>query len=317
MKIKGLRPLRSLLSQMIRLSLLPLLFILTACQKTMPSYHDLTEKKILFLGDSITHNGHYADLIETSLLLHGQEGEILNLGLSSETVSGLSEEDHPFPRPYLHTRLKKVLEAVKPDVVIACYGMNCGIYHPFSEERFQKYQEGILSIIVEAKEIGAETIILTPPPYASAVKPRPHNPSLPYGFKNPTPEYNEVLQKYADWINTHEEIVSIDLRPTMEPHLAESYLREPVHPNPTGHSYMACAVLKSLGIEPDFTSASFIELLRVVKQQRTSYDLSLLNHLGHGNPNVLKSKRLEIQDAEEKNKEYQEKIEQVLRREFE
>ena len=57
--------------------------------------------------------------------------EFVNCGLSSETVSGLSEDGHAggkFPRPDVHERLDRVLAGVKPDLVVACYGMNCGIY---------------------------------------------------------------------------------------------------------------------------------------------------------------------------------------------
>ena len=60
--------------------------------------------------------------------------EFINAGLPTETVSGLSEEGHAggsFPRPDLHERLERVLPATRPDVVIACYGMNDGIYLPY------------------------------------------------------------------------------------------------------------------------------------------------------------------------------------------
>ena len=66
-------------------------------------------------------------------------------GLPSETVSGLSEPGHAggaFPRPDLHERLERVLEQTRPDLIVACYGMNDGIYHPFTEARFEKYQAG-------------------------------------------------------------------------------------------------------------------------------------------------------------------------------
>ena len=106
-------------------------------------------KRILFLGDSITAAGGFVNMIEVQLQLHGVEPmpELVNAGLPSETCTGLSEPDHPFPRPNVHERLDRALAAVKPDVVVACYGMNDGIYYPFSEERFQKYQEGINRLI--------------------------------------------------------------------------------------------------------------------------------------------------------------------------
>src|SRR5438045_2369180 len=94
-----------------------------------------TARRILFLGDSITYGGSYIDYLEGYLLTRFPEKhwEIINLGLPSETVSGLSEPGHAggsFPRPDLHERLDRALEKVKPDLVFACYGMNDGIYFP-------------------------------------------------------------------------------------------------------------------------------------------------------------------------------------------
>jgi lysophospholipase L1-like esterase len=124
-------------------------------------------KRILFLGDSITAAGGFVNMIELQLRLHGVDPmpELLNVGLPSETCTGLSEPDHPFPRPDVHERLDRALAAVKPDVVVACYGMNDGIYYPFSEERFQKYQEGINRLIEKVHASGAKLVLMTPPPF--------------------------------------------------------------------------------------------------------------------------------------------------------
>src|SRR6056297_631781 len=113
-----------------------------------PSF-PLNAKRIVFLGDSITHAGGYITWVETQLRLQGVEPmpEFVNLGLSSETCSGLSEPDHPFPRPDVHERLDRVLAKTQPDVVVACYGMNDGIYHPFDEGRFAAYRRGIEELI--------------------------------------------------------------------------------------------------------------------------------------------------------------------------
>ncbi len=64
--------------------------------------------------------------------------QLINVGLPSETVSGLSEPGHAggqFPRPDLHERLQRVLEQTKPELVVACYGMNDGIYYPLGDDR--------------------------------------------------------------------------------------------------------------------------------------------------------------------------------------
>src|SRR6476646_10487936 len=86
-------------------------------------------KRVVFLGDSITYSGEYVEFIEAYFTTHFPQRQIefLNLGLPSETVSGLSEDGHAggsFPRPDLHERLARVLEKTRPDTVIACYGMN-------------------------------------------------------------------------------------------------------------------------------------------------------------------------------------------------
>ena len=113
---------------------------------------------ILFLGDSITAAGEYVNDIETYLLASGHQPmpNIVALGLGSETVTGLTEPVHPFPRPNVHDRLDRVLERVKPDAVVACYGMNDGIYHSFSKDRFAAYQQGIRKLIEKSHAIGAK-----------------------------------------------------------------------------------------------------------------------------------------------------------------
>ena len=61
-------------------------------------------RRIVFLGDSITYAGQYVEFIEAyySSRFPERQLEFLNLGLPSETVSGLSEEAMPadnFPGP--------------------------------------------------------------------------------------------------------------------------------------------------------------------------------------------------------------------------
>lgn len=113
-------------------------------------------QRVVFLGDSNTFAGHYISMIDGYLFTRfpDKKFELINLGLPSETVSGLSEPDHPYPRPGVHDRLERVLAKSKPDVVVACYGMNDGIYYPFSEERLKKYQQGIEMLINKVTRSG-------------------------------------------------------------------------------------------------------------------------------------------------------------------
>lgn len=122
-------------------------------------------KRIVFLGDSITNDGHYIVLLEGALRETHPDAVFINLGLPSEGCTGLSEPAHPFPRPNVHERLDRALAKTNPDVVFACYGMNDGIYYPFSEERFQQYQTGINTLIDKVTAHGAKLILMTPPPF--------------------------------------------------------------------------------------------------------------------------------------------------------
>src|SRR4029078_11450793 len=123
--------------------------------------------RVLFLGDSITNAGGYVQYVEAYLLTRfpEQHFQLINLGLSSEGVTGLSEPDHPFPRPNVHERLQRALDKVHPTVVVACYGMNAGIYSPFDAERFGRYQAAIGELREKVRRAGARLTLITPPPF--------------------------------------------------------------------------------------------------------------------------------------------------------
>src|SRR4029453_10646370 len=101
---------------------------------------------IVFLGDSITQGGLYVEYIEAYLATRFPEKRfrVVYAGLSSETVSGPREPDHSRPRPSgVPDRFTRDAASQDPDVIVACYGMNDGNYHPFEPERFEKYKAGV------------------------------------------------------------------------------------------------------------------------------------------------------------------------------
>jgi lysophospholipase L1-like esterase len=257
---------------------------------------------ILVLGDSITAAGHYVDDIETYLLLHDRANlpTLVALGLGSETVTGLTEPVHPFPRPNVHDRLDRVLQTVEPDIVWACYGMNDGIYHPFSEERFAAYQQGIRKLIDKSHAAGAKVVLLTPPPYAGSVISVPGPKSgEPFGYQTPEPRYDDVLARYAKWILSlagEKNVGVIDVRTPLLPHLEKSYEgKDPIHPNRFGHELMAEAILAHLGCQTDNdiieTGVSSREddeewqqVRGLVAKRRRVLDNTLLWEIGHTRP---------------------------------
>lgn len=268
----------------------------TCGESTFP----LTAKRILFLGDSITHAGGYVSWIETQLRLQGVQPlpELINIGLGSETCSGLSEPDHPFPRPDVHDRLQRALAKVKPDVVVACYGMNDGIYHPFSEERFEAYQDGINRLISTVHDAGAKLILMTPPPFdpvplRGTGKLKPAGADR-YAYFAIYENYDDVLRRYAKWImqqNDRVEMV-IDLHTPFVDVLKQTRTRDPqftlspdgIHPNAAGHRLLGEAILQAWGVpsttEPD------PELLKLVTQRMKLLHDAWLTHVGHKRPGV-------------------------------
>jgi lysophospholipase L1-like esterase len=229
---------------------------------TKPSAGDFAlgeREKIVFVGDSITAAGQYVMYIEGYLVTRFPQRtfDVLNVGRGSETLSNLSEVDHPGRRPCLFTRFDADVADFAPTVVVSCYGINDGIYHPFSEERFKHYQEGVRQLITKVRrDLKARLLLLTPPIYDSRNPGQPDvRPEETYGYKRPFADYDKVLGKYAAWLMTlKEEGVTVgDLHAPMALHLKTRRQDTPtfrmsgdtIHPSSTGHLLMAMAALKA------------------------------------------------------------------------
>src|SRR5437764_10450633 len=123
----------------------------------------LAGKRVVFLGDSITQAGGYIGFTTYYLekLYPKKDFDLLGLGLASETLSGLSEAGHAggkFPRPCLFERLGRVLEKARPEVVVACYGMNDGIYQPLDNDRFAAFRKGVTKLAGQCRAAGVKQI---------------------------------------------------------------------------------------------------------------------------------------------------------------
>jgi len=213
-------------------------------------------ERIVFFGDSITQSGQYVEYIEAFLLTRFPEKrfEIINRGISSETLSGTSEIDHDPPRPDAHERFSRDITPLKPDVLVSCFGMNDGNYHPFSEELFAKYKAGVKRLAKRAtNEAKTTLVIMTPPPF-DAYRKRISDPDASHwGYKYSFIGYDDVLERYSRWLLTLRKngFVVADVHSAMNRHLAERrqekvsfYLSgDGVHPNATGHWLMAQTLL--------------------------------------------------------------------------
>ncbi len=301
-------------------------------------WSDLTEKRVLVVGDSITYGGQYVAYLEAYLQLKfpDQSLEILNLGLPSETVSGLSEEGHAggnFPRPDLHERLDRTLEQIKPEIVLACYGMNCGIYHPYRIDRFEAFKVGMRRLRGRVRASGAEMIHLTPPVF----DPLPiAKRTLPAGLKSysgPYAGYDEVLNLYAAWLIAmrSEGWNVIDIHGPMKAALLLRRQRDPsfhfagdgVHMNAEAHWLTAQLILEGLGASDDFSAwnsaeamvTSFLgketECVSLIKSKQRMLCDTWLTHIGHLRPGMAKG--LTLDAAKMKSIEMDSQIESLLK----
>lgn len=240
-----------------RAAVLALLIVLPSAATAADPFLLRDGQRVVFLGDSNTFAGGFIAYIDAYLFTRfpDKKFELINLGLPSETVSGLSEPDHPYPRPDVHERLDRALNKTKPNFVVACYGMNDGIYHPFSEQRLRKYEDGIRRLIARVQKAGATVVLMTPAPF----DPRPVKDKLlpasapKFSWMRPYEDYDAVLDRYSRWLLTlrDEGFMVVDAHAAVSRYLATIRRSEPayricgdgIHPDATGHWLVAQELL--------------------------------------------------------------------------
>ena len=215
-------------------------------------------ERIVFFGDSITQAGGYIADVETFLLTRFPDKNfaIFNHGISSETISGTSEADHRPRRPDAHDRFTRDVAAWKPDVIVACFGMNDGNYHPFEPERFARYQDGVSRLIGRTRaDTRARLMLLSPPPFDPYRRTAGDPNAVEYGYKYPAIDYDNTLDQYSRWLRTMGGTAMspmvVDVHTALNDHLKRRRVGQvsfflagdAVHPGPTGHWLMAQEIL--------------------------------------------------------------------------
>jgi lysophospholipase L1-like esterase len=287
-----------------------------------PLVNFFANRRVLWLGDSITQDGRYISYIEYYLAktFPARTFDFVGVGLASETVSGLSENAHPFPRPCVFDRLQAALTATGPATVVACYGMNDGIYHPKSEERLRAFQDGVRRLAGAAQAAGAEFVLITPPPFdAQAVEEKTQPETAEdFSYRAPFRGYDAVLREFAAWEQTlgvSEARVIVDVHSAIAAATAErrrrdtafTFAKDGIHPASLGHLLMAHVFLRTIGVEigaeageleAELARVEADPLFQLVRERREKRSAGWLSFIGYNRGKLVKSESVSAVEAE-------------------
>lgn len=213
-------------------------------------------ERIVFLGDSITQSGLYISYLDAYLRTRfpDQRFILLNHGLNGESISGNREAGSTTSRPNALHRFTRDVTLWQPQVVVAAFGMNDGCYRPFDPPRFDRFKNGIHTLVDRTRnEAHASLMLLTPPPFDPYRRQVRNDRAPDYCYDFPAIDYDETLKSYSHWLLSFEpETIRVaDVHAAMTDHLKRRREGEvsfflsddAVHPNATGHWLIAQTIL--------------------------------------------------------------------------
>jgi len=225
-----------------------------------------TGDRIVFLGDSITHQCLYTQYVEDYYYTRFPK---MRLRFHNAGVGGAKAWD-------ALQRFDRDVAAYKPKYVTILLGMNDGRYQPYDEETFQIYRKDMTEIIHRITAIKATPILITPTMFDSRAK------RIRKSKWASSPEtlrlYNSVLSFYGTWlrevavdngygfVDMFSPLCNITLQ-QRKIHPEFQMIPDGVHPSAPGQVVMAVAILQDMGSK---RSVSVIRLQKGKKTQRTS-----------------------------------------------
>lgn len=253
-------------------------------------------KNIVFIGDSITDGGTFISITEAFMRANGRDDfdKYINLGVSSENTTALTEPGHPFPRPCIFDRLDSFLKNISGEWAVVMYGENDAVYQPFDESRFSLYKRGITKLVDELHKASFKVALMTPTPFDA----KSFNGDLSYdkhcSFGCVYANYNEVMQKYAEWIiNCGIADKTVDVYSPIMQFLSlkrstdSSYKTgDGIHQGGEGNFIIAKVILNTLfDINiGSYESTPIPAVYRLIAERNGLYHRYYKELVGHGNP---------------------------------
>lgn len=252
-------------------------------------------ENIVLIGDSITDGGTFPALLESFARVNGRtEFEYINLGVSSENTTALTEEGHPFPRPCVLNRIERIIRHVSGAWATVMYGENDGIYQPFDADRFERYKQGITAVVSRLKDAGFRVALMTPTPFDPLSFGGTLTEEVPCPFGTVYAEYNDVMKAYAGWIR--ESTIAdkvIDVYTPVSDYLTARRRTEPkfktgdgIHQGAEGNFLIARELLRELmGIQiGEFAQTPIPSIYPEVRKKSALIHRYYKEFIGHDNP---------------------------------
>lgn len=211
------------------------------------------DDRVVFYGDSITQQYHYASFVETYVATHYPELNVrfINAGWSGEWVvgggGGTADE-----------RLVRDVVGNKATVATFMVGMNDAAYQKFDQAFFDVYDKGyqhLLDVLQESSP-NLRITLIQPSPYDDITRPGEF-----------VPDYNGVLVRYGQFVNElakQHNLKSVDFNAPLvavlqkanvsDPAIAKKIVPDQIHPGPAGGIVLAAALLKAWGAPSIVTS---------------------------------------------------------------
>ncbi len=278
-------------------------------------------KNIVFIGDSITDGGTYPAIVEAFAIASGiLDYDFINLGVSSENVSGVTEKGHPFPRPSVLNRIDRITELIEGEWATVMYGQNDGIYQPFSQERFDLYKKGIGEVAEKLHKSGFKVALMTPTPFDPVSFRGGLSCDEEVDFGSVWADYDKVMKEYSKWIlscGLGDKV--IDTHSAVKDYLLLKRKTKPdfktgdgIHQGEEGNYIIAAQVLKALfGIDIGTYGETPLPYIYKYVRKKSGYTHRFYKEfIGHENP--YKEKKLSQSKFISKKKKYTEKISKAL-----
>ncbi len=201
--------------------------------------------RIVWLGDSITHQGLFSRFIEDFLYSRYPKRSLLfvNCGVNGDRSGDALGRFDLDVAPW------------KPTKVFVCLGMNDGGFSRKGLKAIPEFQRNIQGILLSIKKLGAQAFLLSPPPV---------DPHVFLQFGTPPPRqgplegYNLVLERFTSllkkeakrskvpFVNLHAPLLGYNRRLKFQ-NPGASLITDGIHPGHVGSALIAMTILKALG----------------------------------------------------------------------